>query len=415
MSSCPYANLLDPGLYTDGSHHDVMMDIYKKGGPVVHIEDPITGVPYWAVQGREEVDYICKNPKIFSSKEGTAVPMEQGEEEIAKQRLMFINMDPPVHNKYRRIARNAFTPAVVSSYEDKFRAYAKSIVDRVANRGECEFVEEVAAELPLIAILELCGVSPDDRKNFFDWTNAMFFTSDDTMSEGDDNIEAAKQAGINIYMYAMELAKKHETEPQDNVVGHLLDAEVEGKKLTIDEFCAVFLMIISAGNESTRTVTAHGMRLLIEHPDQLQMLIDDPSLIPYFCEEVLRYNAAFMAMRRTVMEDTELAGQQLKKDDKLIMFWHGVNRDERVFDNPMEFDITRYKTMPDLYKEHRAFGIGQHFCIGSHLARLEMLVMFEEIIPRLRNPKFSEPAQLVRSYFVNGIKSMRITFDKEAA
>ncbi|NIB38975.1 cytochrome P450 [Pseudomaricurvus alkylphenolicus] len=414
MSSCPYSNLLDPDLYVEGSHHETMRAVRDQGGPVVKLDDPITGVPYWAIQGRDEVDYICKNPQLFSSEAKTAVPMEQGEEEMAKQRLMVVSMDPPRHNKYRRISRNAFTPSAVNSYEPKFRQYAKEIVDRVANRGECEFVEEVAAELPLIAILELCGVPKEDRKKFFDWTNAMFFTSDDTMSEGEDNIQAAKDAGIHMYLYAAELAKKHAETPMSNIVGALLDNEVDEEKLTIEEFSAFFLMLISAGNESTRTVTAHGMRLLMENPHQLQMLVDDPSLIPYFCEEVLRHSAAFMAMRRTVMEDTELAGQKLKEDDKVILFWHGINRDERVFDNPMEFDIMRHKTMPDLHKQHRSFGIGQHFCLGSHLARLEMRVMFEEIIPRLKNPKFAKPVEYVRSYFVNGIKAMHITFDKEA-
>lgn len=415
MSQCPYANLLDPELYIDNKHHDVMKTIRDTGGPVVKIDDPITGVPYWAVQGREEVDYICKTPGLFSSQEKTAVPMEQGVEDMERQRLMMINMDPPKHNKYRRITRNAFTPSAVNSYEGKFRQYAKEIVDRVAARGECEFVEEVAAELPLIAILELCGVPVEDRKKFFDWTNAMFFVSDDSMTDGDDNYAAAREAGINMYMYAHQLAAQHAENPVDNVVGKVLDAEIDGEHLTADEFAAFFLMTISAGNESTRTVTTHGLRLLMEHPEQLQMLVDDLSLIPDFCEEVLRYNAAFMAMRRTVTEDTVLAGQHLKKDDKMILFWHGINRDERVFDSPMDFDITRYKRMPSLHKEHRAFGIGQHFCLGSHLARLELQVMFEQIIPRLRNPKFAEPVQYIRSYFVNGIKEMRISFDKETA
>jgi cholest-4-en-3-one 26-monooxygenase len=338
--------------------------------------------------------------------------MEQSDEEIAKQQLMLINMDPPKHNLYRRISRNAFTPSAVNSYEPRFRRYAKEIVDRVSKKGECEFVEDVAKDLPLIAILELCGVPTEDRGKFFEWTNAMFFHTDPSISEG-DGIEAAKEAGINIYLYAMDLAKQHAENPKSNIVGSLLDGKVNDEKLSVDEFCAFFLMLISAGNESTRTVTTHGMRLLIENPDQLQLLVDEPSLIPYFCEEVLRFNAAFMAMRRTAMEDVELAGEKIKKGDKVVLFWHGVNRDDRVFDNPMKFDIRRYTTMPDLYKQHRAFGIGQHFCLGSHLARLELNVIFDEVIPRLKNPRFGGDVQYIESYFVNGIKSMPIVFDVE--
>ncbi|NIB38944.1 cytochrome P450 [Pseudomaricurvus alkylphenolicus] len=413
MSQCPYHNLLDPDLYQQGNHHDIMLEVRKQGGAVVKIDDPITGVPYWAIQGRDEVDYICKNPQLFSSEIGSIAPMELDEEQLAKQRLMIVSMDPPRHSRYRRIARNAFTPSAVQDYEQKFRRYAKEIVDRVAARGHCEFVEEVAAELPLIAILELCGVPPEDRKQFFHWTNAMMFSQDDSMSEGEDNLKAAQDAGANVYLYALELAKKHRQRPVNNIVGTLLDGKVDEESLTEEEFCAFFLMLIIAGNESTRSVISHGMRLLMEHPQQLQMLVEDPSLIADACEEMLRYNAAFVAMRRVATEDVELAGHTIAKGDKVILFWHGVNRDERVFDDPMTFDITRGQRMPGLYKEHRAFGIGQHFCLGSHLARMEMKVMLEEIVPRLRNPKFAGPVEYVRDYFVNAIKAMPIEFDPE--
>lgn len=413
MSQCPYTNLLDPDLFARGDHHQAMLSVRQQAGPVVKIDDPITGVPYWAIQGRDEVDFICKNPQLFSSAAKSATPMESTEEELARLRRMLVNMDPPEHMKYRRIARNAFTPTKVDSYADKFRGYAREIVERVAPRGECEFVEEVAAELPLIAILELCGVPTEDRKKFFQWTNAMFFRDDDDMSEGEDNIAAAAQASANIYLYAADLARQHAEKPLNNIVGALLDGEINNEKLTADEFSAFFLMLIAAGNESTRSVTAHAMRLLIEHPDQLQLLVERPELIPYACEEALRYNAAFLAMRRQAMDHVELGGQQIQCGDKVVLFWHGVNRDERVFNDPMAFNIRRHETMPDLYKEHRAFGIGQHFCLGSHLARLEMRVILEEVIPRLRNPRFAEPVQYVRDYFVNSIKRMPITFDPE--
>jgi cytochrome P450 len=155
------------------------------------------------------------------------------------------------------------------------------------------------------------------------------------------------------------------------------------------------------------------MRLLIEHPDQLQMLVDNPELIPDACEEMLRYNPAFVTMRRTVMEDTEVAGIPMKEGDKVLLHWHLINQDETVFDDPMTFDITRAQRMPELAREHRAFGIGTHFCLGAHLARMELRIMFEELLPRLRNPQFAEPVKYMRDYFVNGIKEMQITFDPE--
>lgn len=413
MSQCPYTNLLDPDLYAAGNHHRKLQELREQAdAPIIKIEDPLMGVPYWAVLEREHADYIAKNPAIFSSEKRLIVPTEYDDDTIAMQTNMLVNMDPPKHGKFRRIARNAFTPKAVESYKEIFSNYAKEIVDAVAAKGHCEFITEVAAELPLMAILDLCGVPKEDRSKFFTWTNQMIFQQDEEF--GGDNPEAqAQEAAANIYLYAGELAKKHAETPLSNIVGALLDSKVEDEKLTEDEFQIFFLMLVSAGNESTRSVIAHGMRLLMEHPEQLQLLVDNPDLIPGACEEILRYNPAFVAMRRTVMQDTEIAGVHMKEGDKLLLHWHLINQDDKVFDQPIEFDITRAQRMPELSREHRAFGVGVHFCLGAHLARMELQLMFEEIIPRLRNPQFAEPVKYVRDYFVNSIKEMKITFDPE--
>jgi cholest-4-en-3-one 26-monooxygenase len=413
MSQCPYTNLLDPDLYGAGNHHVKLQELREQAdAPIIKIEDPLSGVPYWAVLNREDADYIAKHPAIFSSEKRLTVPTEYDDETVAMQSMMLVNMDPPKHGKFRRIARKAFTPRAVESYEETFRKYAREIIDTVAGKGHCEFITEVAAELPLMAILDLCGVPREDRSKFFTWTNQMLFQEDEEIG-GDDPAAAAQEAAANIYFYAGELAKKHAETPLTNIVGALLDGEVEDEKLSEDEFQLFFLMLIAAGNESTRSVTAHGMRLLMEHPDQLQMLVDNPELIPGACEEMLRYNPAFVTMRRTVMEDTEVAGVAMKEGDKLLLHWHLLNLDDTVFDEPTKFDITRSQRMPELAREHRAFGVGVHFCLGAHLARMELQIMFEELIPRLRNPEFAEPVKYVRDYFVNGIKQMNISFDPE--
>jgi cholest-4-en-3-one 26-monooxygenase len=413
MSQCPYTNLLDPDLYGAGNHHVKLQELREQAdAPIIKIEDPLSGVPYWAVLNREDADYIAKHPAIFSSEKRLTVPTEYDDETVAMQSMMLVNMDPPKHGKFRRIARKAFTPRAVESYEETFRKYAREIIDTVAGKGHCEFITEVAAELPLMAILDLCGVPREDRSKFFTWTNQMLFQEDEEIG-GDDPAAAAQEAAANIYFYAGELAKKHAETPLTNIVGALLDGEVEDEKLSEDEFQLFFLMLIAAGNESTRSVTAHGMRLLMENPDQLQMLVDNPELIPGACEEMLRYNPAFVTMRRTVMEDTEVAGVAMKEGDKLLLHWHLLNLDDTVFDEPTKFDITRSQRMPELAREHRAFGVGVHFCLGAHLARMELQIMFEELIPRLRNPEFAEPVKYVRDYFVNGIKQMNISFDPE--
>lgn len=413
MSQCPFANLLDPDTYAEGMPYGKLQEI-RDAGPVVKLDDPITGVPYWAVTRIAEMDAVSKNPKLFSSAARSAFPMEYDQDMVDNIHChTIINMDPPLHQKVRRIVRNAFTPKRVESYEPNFRAHAKRIVDAVAKKGTCEFVEDVAAELPLIGILELLGVPLDDRKKFFEWTNTMIFADDPDMAT---SMEEGQLASLEVIQYAMNLAAKHRESPMDNITGALLDAELEGAPISEDMFGWMFILILVGGNESTRTVIAQGMRLLIEHPDQLQYLVDNPDKISNACEEILRFNTAFISMRRTAMEDTELAGQQIKKGDKVILHYHAANHDEEVFgEDAMAFDVTRAERMPDLYNQLRSFGIGQHFCIGTHLARLELNIMFEEIIPRLRSPRFKGEPKFVRSFFVNAMKEMHIDFEPEAA
>lgn len=417
MSQCPHVNLLDPDTYSKGMPYQALSDIRREAGPVVRMEDPITSVPYWAILGCEEMDFVSKNPKLFSSAEKTGFPMDFPQEQIESVfRLQIINMDPPDHVKYRKIVRRAFTMNAVNSYRPKFEEHAKRIVDAVASRGGCEFVEEVAAELPLLAILELLGIAPEDRKQFFDWTNTMIFADDPDMSTSEED---GILASMQVLEYAKKLAAEHResSKAERNIVlAALLDSEVAGESLTEDEFCWFFILLLVGGNESTRTVMAQGMRLLMENPDQLQYLIDNPDRIEGAVEEILRYNTAFCTMRRTALQDVEVAGQTIKKGDKVILHYHAAGLDEKVFgDDALTFDVTRAERMPDLYNRHRAFGIGQHFCLGSHLARLELNIMFAEFLPRLRNPRFVEPPKYVRSYFVNAIKEMKISFDKQAS
>lgn len=414
MSQCPFAdfqNMLDPDTYANGMPYDELARI-RKSGPIHYMEDPTMGVPYWLVTGREEIDYISKRPHEFSSEARTALAEEYSEEEVETiHKHMTINMDPPRQLKSRKIVRATFTPRAVDSYAARFREHARNIVDKVASRGECEFVEEVAAELPLLAILELCGIPPEDRKDFFEWTNAMMFNQDPEMSADPD---VAMGASLKVIEYAMKLSAQHKENPKDDIIGALLRGTARAEGLSEEEFVWFFLMLIAAGNESTRTVISHGLLQLMKHPDQLQYLVDNPDKIPNACEEMLRYNTAFILMRRTAMEDAEIAGHQIKKGDKIIMHYHTVNHDEDIFgEDATEFDVRRAERMPDMYNQHRAFGIGQHFCLGTHLARLEMHVMFEEIIPRLRHPKLVKEVDYTRSNLVNGIKRMYITFDPE--
>ena len=222
--------------------------------------------------------------------------------------------------------------------------------------------------------------------------------------------EDSMAAMTEMFMIAMDIAQAHQEHPQEDIVNVLLEGTVEDEPLTQDEFCNFFMLLIVAGNETTRTVTSHGMRLLLENPDQYQQLVDDPSLVTDAIEEFLRYNPAVIAFRRIAMEDLELGGKQIRKGDALHLYYAAASSDEDVFSEPDTFDITRNRR-EDVRNEHRAFGVGQHFCLGSHLARLELEVVFAELLKRVRNPRFDGEINWLRSNFINGIKSMPIAFD----
>ena len=414
MSQCPHINLLSLDAYVGGMPYEELAKVRQQGS-MVYMDDPENGVPCWAVVKRDALDFVSQHPELFSSNLKGAFPMEVPPEEVEIQAVMqeniIIAMDPPKHMKYRKILRDAFTPKAVADMESWLRKGARQIVDRVAKKGRCEFVEEVAAELPLMAILELLGVPQEDRKQFFDWTNTMTFADDPDVATTRDEANAAS---FEVIAYAAELAAKQRENPTSPVVQALLNGEVDGEPVTEEMFAWMFILIMVGGNESTRTATSHGMRLLIEHPDQLQHLVDHPEDIPDAIEEMLRYNTAFIAMRRTATQDVEWNGHHIKKGDKVILHYHAVNHDEDVFgDDALTFDIHRAKRMPTLRRDIRAFGIGEHFCLGMNLARMELKVIFEELIPRLRNPEFAGEVRYMRSFFINTIKAMPIRFDPE--
>ena len=406
MSGCPHIDLTAPETYRGDVPREVFRYL-RDQAPVYWHEDPQQGVGFWAVTRHADLDFVSKNPQLFSSSEKSCLLNESDPEMLALLRLQLINMDPPDHLKYRRLVRNAFTPKKVDSYESRFREIAHDIVSRAVEGGRCEFVTDIASELPLIAICELMGVPLDKRQRLFELTNIMMGMDDPELTTTEED---GTLAMMEMFFLAQELAQQHRSNPQDDIVNVLLNGTVEDEPLTDEEFCHFFLLLIVAGNETTRTVTAQGMRLLMEHPEQYQQLIDSPELLEGAIEEFLRFNPAVIAFRRTAMDDVELGGQQISKGDKVQLYYAAASSDESVFEDADTFDVTRAQR-EDIRNKHRAFGIGEHFCMGSHLARLELKVIFEEILKRIRNPEFDGEINWLRSNFIHGIKSMPIAFD----
>lgn len=412
MSQCPFQfDLMNPERMAKGVPFDAFK-VLREQCPVSKQDDTIRNSQFWAITKREHLDFVSKNPELFSSSENLAHPQPGGDdpESMEIMRQLIINMDPPNHIKYRRIVRNAFTGRAVDALEPMMRAQAKTIIDNIIGKGECEFVSEVAAEMPLFVICALMEMPAEDRQKFADLVDVMIGMDDPELQITPD---AGQLAAAQIFEIAMNLAIKHKTDPTPgSVLDALLNGAVDGEALNEFEFCTFFLILIAGGVETTRTATSQGMRLLIEHPQELQKLVDDPSLIPDAVEEILRFYPSFNFMQRTAKQDVIIGEMAIKKGDIVRMYYPAVNHDPEIFgDSAEEFNVTRSREMADLKNQHRTFGIGQHFCLGSHLARKELIVIFEEIIPRLRNPRLvGEPHNLL-SNFIPAIKSMRIAFD----
>jgi cholest-4-en-3-one 26-monooxygenase len=371
----------------------------------VHFQEGRPGFRgFWAVTRYEDVATVSKDPMRFSSARGGTNLEDFEEEELNLLRLILLNMDPPQHAKFRRLVNYGFTPLVISFLEPRIRAVTTQILDKIAHRGECDFVPSVAAELPLHVIAELLGLPHEERHMLFDWTNRLIGFDD---PEFDTSKEDARIAAMEMWMYANALAEKRRAVEAHDFVSILLNAEVDGTRLTEAEFDAFFLVLAVAGNETTRNLVSGGMLALLQHPEQRARLVAEPALIPQAIEEMLRWVTPVTCFKRTATCDTVLGGQQIRENDKLVLYYASANRDESVFTDPHTFDITRSPN------EHLAFGVGEHFCLGSSLARLEIRIMFTELLRRFPDMELAGPVSRLRSNFLNGIKHMPVRFSPE--
>jgi cholest-4-en-3-one 26-monooxygenase len=395
-------DLNDPDKFVPGTPHHWFKEL--RAQDPVHWHEEKNGPGFWVVTKYEDVKTVSRAPLLFSSwLGGTNIP-DRDEAAMTGMRMIMLNMDPPQHVKFRRIVQRGFTPQMVGKQEAHMRELARRIVDAVAQRGECDFVEDLAAELPLQVICELMGVPQEERKLIFELSNKLIGFDD---PEFQNTEEDARNASAQIFGLGMKLAERYRKDPQDNLTTALILHEIDGEKLSELEFCSFFLLLLVAGNETTRTVTTNGMKALLDHPDQLRKLAANPQLVPQAVEEMVRFDPAVHYFRRTATEDTELRGRKIKKGQKVTMWYPSANRDEDVFPDPDRFDTSREDN------PHLAFGIGEHYCLGANLARLELTVIFQEILGRLKNPRLVGAPRRLRSNFVNGVKEMHISFDPE--
>lgn len=344
---------------------------------------------------------MSRDAQTFSSYVGTTSLTDFFDEEVlAKQQAMMVNMDAPEHTRQRNLVNRGFTPRMVDKLEPRIRSVCSSMMDSLESRTEVDFVHDIAAQLPLAVIAELMGAPQQDREKLYDWSNRMIGFDDPEFQTTEADGE---QAAFEIFAYANELAEQRRSCPRDDIVTKLLQPDSEGDVLSEMEFNMFFVLLVVAGNETTRNAATGGMHALLENPDQYRKLVADPGLAPSAVEEMLRWVSPVMDFRRTATRDTEIGGQPIKKGDKVVIFYPSANRDETVFDDPHTFDLERDPN------PHIAFGGGgPHYCLGSHLARLELRVLFETIAQRLPYIELLAPPRRLRSNFINGIKEMRV-------
>jgi cholest-4-en-3-one 26-monooxygenase len=361
---------------------------------------------FWTVTGYDDCITVNRDWERFSSARRSALFGDMDGDALAQQQLMMLNMDPTMHTRYRRLVNKGFTPKLVRDLERQIVGYADGIIDAVCERGTADFVEEISAELPLLVIAELLGVPQEDRRKVFEWSNRMIGSDDpEYQVPGADPSEAA----MEVFSYAEELAAKRRLAPRQDLVSVLIDAEVEGEKLDQLELDLFFMLLIVAGNETTRNLMSGAMTAFFDHPDQWELLRQDRSLLSGAVEEMLRYVTPVMHFRRTATMDLELGGQKLQEGDKVV-FWHiSANRDETVFTNPDAFDVTRSPN------NHMAFGGGgPHFCLGANLARMEIMVMFDRLLDRIPDIRLDGEVQRLQSNFINGTKHIPVAFAPSA-
>jgi cytochrome P450 len=339
---------------------------------------------------------VSRDAATFSSARGGYMTQDMDPLAVAQSRLMLLGMDPPEHTRLRGLVNRGFTPRQVARLEPRIRALSASIVDAVAPRGACDFVADVSGELPSLLIAELMGIPPDDGRRLYQLTERMHQTE----APADAQAAVVEMLGYSAGVRAAKRARAAE-----DIASVLLQAELDGERLSDLEFDLFFLLLINAGGDTTRNLVANGMLALLAHPDQLAALQAEPALLPGAIEEMLRFVPPVVQFRRTLTRDAEIRGQKIREGEKVVMFYPAANRDEDVFPAPDRFDVRRAPN------PHLAFGGGgAHYCLGANLARLEIRCLFEAVLGRLHEIELAGPVERLHSWFIDGPRRMPVRF-----
>jgi len=410
MSITDGYELVDPAPYgQNGPPHDIWTKLRSESP--VHRCDPSDYPGFWAITRHADICAISKDPEAFLSDPGIGVIRNDidfnRDEGIAAMRTI-IEMDPPKHREYRKVASPYFTPRALGKLDAAIDKSAKTVVDRLApdgGEGECNFATEVAAAHPLRILSTILGVSREQEPRILELTNQLFAPDDaDLGLTGEDRNAAAMKLGLQLYEMFNEIIEDRRANPRDDLASILANGKVGGEPMGAMETFGYYLIAFTAGHDTTKNALAGGMRALIDNPDQLARAKKDPSLISSLVEEVVRWASPVNFMKRTASRDTEVHGQEIAAGDEVVLFYASGNRDEDVFDAPFDFRIDRNPN------RHVGFGHGEHFCLGSHLARRSQSALFSELIRRLEHVELTAEPEWIQASFVVGLKKLPIRY-----
>jgi cytochrome P450 len=367
----------------------------------VHWNDERDGAGFWAVTRYEDIRFVHRHPDIYSSEIG-GTSLEDLEPEYVEARKSMIDMDPPRHDELRGMLGRRFTPRAVRVWEETIRAVAEEVFDLALERDEFDFVSEISSEIPMQVFAEILGVPHEERRTVIDLGDRLLGNQDPEYATGEDDahrhLPFSSPVALEMFQFGRKLATERRREPRDDIVTQLAH-----EPLTEREYDVYFLLLATAGNETTRHTLTHGTLALIENPDQLETLRGDRSLLKQGAEEMLRWATPVHHFRRTAAEDTELAGTKISAGDKVTTWFVSGNRDESVFDEPHRFDVSRNPN------PHVSFGPGGiHNCMGAHLAKLEIEIVFDVLMDRIAEIELTAPPERLRSNFFNGVKRMPV-------
>jgi cytochrome P450 len=392
----PMIDLLDPGSFSAGHPHE-MYRWLREHDPVHWHEEP-NGPGFWAVMGYDDVKAVGRDAETYSSVPTIAI--SDAEIFEVDNHQMMLMMDPPRHTRYRRLLNHRFTPRAAGRLRTRIEELTRLIVDQVVERGECDLVTDIAGELPSYVVAELLGLPLDDGRRLYELTE-IIHTAPGALPEG------AQAAAVGeMFAYASGVIADKRARPSDDLSSLLLQSEVDGCPLDDIDFNLFFLLLVDAGGDTTRNLVAGGMLALFDYPDERARLQADPDgLLPTAVEEMLRWVSPVVYMRRTALRDTELGGRPIAAGQKVVMYYGSADRDAAVFAEPDRFDVARTPN------EHVAFGGGgPHFCLGAHVARIEIEAMFRELLGRLPDMELAGPVEWLPSNFISGPKHVPVRF-----